>query len=165
MSDNSIFTTPDDSVLDLTLNAKESKLFNELTLVGKLITQKTINHKAINAILTTTWNLGQNVQITPLDRNMVAYIFQNTHDRDLIVNMGPLTVKGALLYLKPWPFDSTLHEIDFSTTPFWLQIHNLPRNRMNKGNAQKIGNLQVLSYLRSWIYKILPLGNLSRYEW
>lgn len=53
---------------------------------------------------------------------------------------GPWSVKGALLSLQPWPSELTLAEIDFSTILFWIQVHNLPRNRMNLDTALKIGN-------------------------
>lgn len=52
---------------------------------------------------------------------------------------GPWSIKGALLNLKRWSPDLTLNEVSFSHCNFWIQIYNLPLNRRNKENLNKIG--------------------------
>lgn len=140
MAHSSVSKAPDVSLLDLTFNDNGNEAFNELTMVGKLISHKVINYSAINAILTSSWNLGPNIIIKSLNPNLILCTFRNAEDRDSIVNAGPWTVKEVPLNLQPWPPTLTLQEINFSTTPFWIQIHNLPCNRMNAENVRKIGN-------------------------
>ncbi|KAL3519956.1 hypothetical protein ACH5RR_018105 [Cinchona calisaya] len=50
------------------------------------------------------------------------------------------TIKGSPLILKEWPTDIPFSEIDFSTSAFWVQIHNLPLLAMNLTNAVNIGS-------------------------
>ena len=45
------------------------------------------------------------------------------------------------MIMKSWSPELTFEEIDFSTTDFWVQIHNLPFGRMTPENARAIGNL------------------------
>lgn len=50
MAHSSVSKTPDVSLLDLTFNDNGNEAFNELTMVGKLISHKVINYSAINAV-------------------------------------------------------------------------------------------------------------------
>lgn len=128
------------SCLDLSFNELNHRGPSNLSLVGKLITQKTINNAAIISVLQSTWNLGQNVHIKSIDKNMVVCVFRKTADRDRIEDAGPWAVKGDLLNLQRWPSYLTLDEVSFSRCNFWLQIHNLPPNRRNQDNIRRIAN-------------------------
>lgn len=94
---------PDSSIIDLSFNKQETDAYDELTLVGKIISQKPRNHKAIFAVLTASWNMGTKILIKALDQNLIACTFRNSQNRDFIVRSGPWTVKGALLKLQSWP--------------------------------------------------------------
>lgn len=89
-----------------------------LTLVGKVLSDKKINFTAINAILSTSWDMGPNVQITALDQNVVSCSFTYLEDRDRILGMGPWAVKGFVLNLLRWPPHLHLDEINFSSVLF-----------------------------------------------
>lgn len=108
--------------------------------MGRLLSQKTINYKAITVVLHNSWNLGSNICIKALDRNMVSCTFLRSEDMDKIENSGPWAVKGALLNLQMWSPELNLKEVSFSHCNFWIQVHNLPPNRRNKENLCKIGN-------------------------
>lgn len=44
--------------LDLDINDEFENSSSALNLVGRLLTDKNINHKAITVVLTSAWNLG-----------------------------------------------------------------------------------------------------------
>lgn len=90
--------TPEEC-LDLTINEDQDIPHNELTLVGRLLTTKHINYKAITAVLTNAWNLGKKVAIKSLEQNTISCTFTNTHDMNKILAAGPWSVKGATLNL------------------------------------------------------------------
>lgn len=125
--------------LDLSFNDPNSNELTNLSLVCRVLSIKTVNNKAIIDVLQNTWNLGPNVHIKTLDRNLVAYTFSNAKDRDRIEEAGPWSIKGALLNLKKWSSDLTLEEVSFSHCNLWIQIHNLPPNRRNRENLHKLG--------------------------
>lgn len=100
--------------LDLSFNAPNLQEPTNLSLVGKLINQKTINNAAIISVLQSTWNLGQNVRIKPVDKNMVVCEFKRPEDRDRIEEVGPWAIKGPLLNWQKWPPNLTLDEVSFS---------------------------------------------------
>lgn len=129
----------DEQLLNLTNSALQNGDIYDLTLIGKILSAKVINFTAINVILSSSWNLGNNVRISMLEQNMISCHFSYAEDRDRILAKGPWAVKGAVLNLQKWPPHLPLEEIDFSTCIFWVQVHGLPLNKMNELNARKIG--------------------------
>lgn len=87
----------EDDLLDLFINEDSNNIFNELTILGSIISDKVLNFKAIKMILLSAWNLGPQVQITALDRNLISYSFSKGQDIVRILNMGPWAVKGHII--------------------------------------------------------------------
>lgn len=54
--------------------------------------------------------------------------------------MCPWAVKGHIISLHQQDHVLTFEEILFHATTFWVQAHNIPRNRMSTGNAVKFDN-------------------------
>lgn len=127
--------------LDLSFNDLIHTAKTDLSLVGKVITRKQLNQKAIIVVLTTSWNLELNLAIKVYDNNIVTCSFNRLEDRDRVLNSGPWSIKGALLNLQIWSPSLTLEEVDFTYIEMWIQIHNLPPNRMNGDNIRKVGNV------------------------
>lgn len=61
--------------LDLSFNDPHHLMPDDLPLVGKVITTKHLNNKAIISILQTSWNLGPNVEIKVIDHNLIIASF------------------------------------------------------------------------------------------
>lgn len=131
-------SVPEES-LDLTINAAQEHTHKEHIIVGRLLSSKRINYKAINVVLTGAWNLGQNVDIHSLDHNTILCSFKYEADKVKILHKGPWAVKGVTLNFIEWPSTLNLNELDFSKCCFWVQVHNAPPNRMNEENAIRIG--------------------------
>ncbi|KAH7542635.1 hypothetical protein FEM48_Zijuj02G0095000 [Ziziphus jujuba var. spinosa] len=62
-------------------------------------------------------------------------------DRARVWNRRPWTINGAHLLFKEWNPEMTLRDFEFNSSTFWVQIHGLPIQFMNKENAKKIGGL------------------------
>lgn len=106
------------SYLDLSFNAPAHEEANNLAFIGHLISKKSINNKAIIVVLHSTWNLGPNVLIKPIDRNLISCTFKRKADMDKIEETGPWSIKGALLNLKRWSPELSLDEVDSLNTNF-----------------------------------------------
>lgn len=91
---------------------------NELLLVGRVLSQKPIDYRAIVAMLELSWNLGPNVSFQALDKMTITCSFKRAEDRDKVLDSGPWAIKGATLNLQKWPSHLTLTEIDFTGCPF-----------------------------------------------
>lgn len=103
---------PFDVCFDLSINKSPSLHITELTLVVGVITQKTINYKAITSILNATWDLGSNVKFQSIETNILSFMFLRVEDRVRILNSGPWAVKGSLFVLNKWLPNQTMSEID-----------------------------------------------------
>lgn len=131
--------TLDDDFLDLSLNDSNATTFNALTLIGFVVSDKVINFKAIKNILLNVWNFGTPIQTTHLDRNKFVVSFTSEESKAKVLVACPWAIKGHILLLQQWNPSYSLEELTFCYTPFWIQIHNIPLNRMNVDNTRRFG--------------------------
>ncbi len=61
-----------------------------------------------------------------MDSNIFLFYFENATDIEKVLSRRPWTLKGAHLVLKLWDPKLLWHEIDFSQSTFWVQVHGLP---------------------------------------
>lgn len=78
---------------------------------------------------------------------MISCTIKRKDDLEKIAETGPWNVKENILNQQKWKTKLTMEEIDFSRCNFWVQVHNLPPNRMNRENAMILGNY-VGKYIR-----------------
>ena len=45
------------------------------------------------------------------------------------------------MVIQEWPVRITFDNLDFTISPFWIQVYGIPPNRMTRANAQKIRGL------------------------
>ena len=72
--------------------------------------------------------------------NLFLFKFNTEDDRQTILDLALWFVEGFLLVLKPCSTLTPICNIDFTWSPFWVQVHNLPPDRMYQENADTIGN-------------------------
>lgn len=125
----------DGDLMDLSLSDPLLPSFNEHTMIGQVISDKLVNFKAIKTILLNAWDYGSEIHITPLDRKKFVVSFPQVQDKNKVIAASPWAVKGCIVILKQWEPDLALADLQFQHSPFWVQIHNIPLNRMNLDNA------------------------------
>ena len=55
------------------------------------------------------------------------------------MEVGPWNIEGYPLILKMWNQNMAVEDIDFSSLPLWIQVHDLPIELLSKENAEEIG--------------------------
>ncbi|KAK3012595.1 hypothetical protein RJ639_009248 [Escallonia herrerae] len=118
-------------------NVTESSI--SLTLVGKIICDKTLNKIGVRNILQKAWNPPSGLKIQEQEGRLLFTLYCE-HEYQTVLQNCPWTVMGSHLALKEWPPDVALHEVKISSSPFWIRVCGLPPNRMTKNNAILIGN-------------------------
>ncbi|KAH7516188.1 hypothetical protein FEM48_Zijuj10G0108900 [Ziziphus jujuba var. spinosa] len=168
--------------LELTASiSKATKKFS-LTLVGKIITEKVTRQFTVQLIVRRIWFTQEPVKVEQIYQNTFLFSFKKEADRDRVRHRCPWTISGANLALKEWNPHMSLRDFNFSHITFWVQIHGLSLQFMNRENAFKIGglfeknhiikcedtsrkSLKGLSFLRIQvevnILKPLPTGHLK----
>ncbi|KAH7867291.1 hypothetical protein Vadar_031473 [Vaccinium darrowii] len=126
-------------VLDLQEGSGETGEIRNKCLVGKVLSQKSINPLAISNILRGAWKTRAEFSVVPWNDNTFLFKFEDEEDRDSILKASPWSVMNNLLVLQLLSGDEAVTCIEFLSCPFWVQIHGLPVEKMSRSNAEIIG--------------------------
>ena len=111
-----------------------------ILLIGKILSKKSFPKMLVKEILSKAWNVVNDVEISVVDRNVFVFSFQHKADVRRAWDRRPWLIKGEHLILKRFSPEHSLAEVEFSTTEFWIQVHDLPLDRHSKENLLKVGN-------------------------
>ncbi|KAL4361696.1 hypothetical protein GQ457_04G007060 [Hibiscus cannabinus] len=112
-----------------------------LSLVGKIISERSIKFSTLCAILNRAWPIKGDFESHDLGKNFVLFVFNSEKEKQEVLLQGPWSIQDKHTVLRDWPKEATLEEIDFSLSEFWVQIYNLPLAMINEKNAAKIGSI------------------------
>lgn len=129
-----------EDLLDLSINDSLSPSFNEFTLIGQVVSDKIVNFRTIKAILSNVWDFGSQITITSIDRNKFSCTFEILENINRVLTACPWSIKGHIILRQKLSPELSMNELSFRFSPFWIQIHNIPLNRMNRENAEQFGN-------------------------
>jgi hypothetical protein len=114
---------------------------SDLSLIGKLISPRNFSNLVVRDITQRAWNLRHPSIISRVDNNLFLFSFECLEDLELVFSKRPWTLRGAHLILKRCIPDLHWHEMDFSKSTFWIQIHGLPAFWQEDGYLNHIGSL------------------------
>lgn len=95
------------------------------TLVGKILTPKTLNKKGVSNVIAKAWRTMEEVSVSAWGDNIYGFGFKSKDDVCKILSLGPWSIMGSLMVLRKWEASKMLEELDFSCSPFWVQIQGL----------------------------------------
>lgn len=120
---------------------KETKEQSNM-LIGKVLTGKNINKKAVMATIRKGWNLDEETEIVEMASDTFVFKFKSMREKARILRGRPWTVQGALMSIQEWDEYSILSEVSFDHIPFWVQFHNVPLGLLEEEtNVQNMGSL------------------------
>ncbi|KAJ7961439.1 Zinc CCHC-type-like protein [Quillaja saponaria] len=117
-----------------------SDIITNRTLVGKLLCGRQFKNHVISIIVSKAWKPSAGFMVLEVDFNKFVFTFANKREKQKVLSFTAWTINGAPLIIKPWDPSLSVHDIDFSTTCFWVQVHGLPPLYVSKANAIKIGS-------------------------
>ncbi|KAF7139019.1 hypothetical protein RHSIM_Rhsim07G0114000 [Rhododendron simsii] len=126
-------------VLDLEEGSGETGEITNLCLLGKVLSPKPLNITAISNICNTTWKTRTPFSIVPWSNNVFLFRFQDAEDKASIIRDSPWSVNNSLLVLQNLINGVAIPDQIFTHSPFWVQIHGLPIEKMTQRNAEIIG--------------------------
>lgn len=124
------------------------------TLMGKLLTDRKQNLRVLKNTLRSAWKIGQDLKIVEVGNDIFQFKFANEYQLRWVETNGPLNFENNLLLLKIWERGMTTNNINFTHSPFWVQIWGLPFDMMTKKIGKEIGsNLGIFMAvdMRSWM--------------
>lgn len=126
-------------ILDLKEGSGETGEINNLCLVGRILSPKTLNSVEVSNVFTSVWRTRSPFSVVPWENNTFLFRFGDAEDRDYILMEGPWSKMNNLMVLQPLRGGSAVSELEFERYPFWVQIHGLPVKKMTRANAELIG--------------------------
>ncbi|KAI8014352.1 hypothetical protein LOK49_LG05G00103 [Camellia lanceoleosa] len=125
--------------VELLEESGESDDVSDLCLIGKVITQKTLNKQAVCNILQTAWRPRATLNMSPWSKNVFLFPFSDPEDRRKVLFKAPWLVMGHLLVVQPLEAGKSGSELEFQWCPFWVQAHGLSVAKLTRQNGEIIG--------------------------
>ena len=128
-------------------NTNSSEILEEcsLSLFGRLLSDRHQNIRALKNTLKAAWKMGSDLRIVEVGNNLLQFKFSSSYQLEWVEKSGPWNFENNLLLLCRWKKGLTSKNINFSSSPFWVQIWGLPFENMTiaigKGIGSKIGRV------------------------
>lgn len=112
----------------------------ELCLVGRFLTEKTINLRAMRTKMADVWKPAMGISIKELEQGIYLFQFFHKEDMQWVVKGGPWTFDNVMLALEPVaPYDDPV-KVPLWFVNIWIQIHELPMGFMTEAIGKQLGN-------------------------
>ncbi|KAL2935345.1 hypothetical protein RDABS01_018463, partial [Bienertia sinuspersici] len=114
---------------EFTSAAADEKI--SLMLVGKLLTDRTINVEAFKRTMTNAWALSRKLVIRAISPNRFVFQFFHWKDKDKVLMGRPWCFDQHLLVSNEISGNEQPDDVPLTQSPFWICIYNLPFNCSN----------------------------------
>lgn len=92
-----------------------------LSMVGRLLTKRKQNQRALKNTLRLAWKASPNLRIVEVGNDIFQFKFSNEYQLQWVETNGPWNFENNLLLLQRWKRGMTANNINFTHSPFWLQ--------------------------------------------
>lgn len=84
------------------------------------------------------WRSTNGFKICNHNDHRVLFVFDNLSDVNRIIQSQPWSFDKHLVMLQIYATDTPVHELVFTKTLFWVQVHDIPLHFMNKDVAESL---------------------------
>jgi hypothetical protein len=131
------FTLSEKEGLDV--NLANTTQQSENILVAKFLTPRVLNIDSVARTFKPLWKTKRNFSVQDLGRNKVALVFYDEVDLERVLANEPWSFDKFLVVFQRLCDDIAIDDLTFSHASFWVQIHNIPVQRMTEESAGAIG--------------------------
>jgi hypothetical protein len=112
-----------------------------ISIIGKIITDKPIHVNSIQNGLENIWGAPAGLKIQELGGKILQFFLTDPADRDKILLGNPWIFRNSWLIVKQWDRETDIQAIDFDHVPIWVQLWGLPPHCKTKKMGESIGAL------------------------
>lgn len=112
----------------------------ELCLVGRFLSEKTINERAMKSKLADIWKPAMGITIKEIDPGIYLFQFYHIEDLKWVMNGGPWSFDNIMLALATIPNGENPLNVPLLSVNIWIQIHGLPSGFMTETVGKLLGN-------------------------
>lgn len=118
---------------------EESNKF-DLCLVGRFLTEKNINIRAMKSKLADIWRPSMGINIKDLQAGLFLFQFYHKEDMQWVQNGGPWSFDNAMLVLNTIASGEDPLKVPLFEVNFWIQLYDLPVGFMSETVGKQLGN-------------------------
>lgn len=112
----------------------------ELCLVGKFLTEKNLNVRAMKSKMADIWRPAMGINIKMLTPGLFLFQFYHKDDMKWMMNNGPWSFDNAMLITSVIPTGEDPTKVPLNEVEFWIQIYDLPPGFMAESIGKQLGN-------------------------
>ena len=107
--------------------------------MAKICSSRILNHQTVQNMVRRSWNIDNPAKVGDTWPNLYtisSYSFSRVEE--ILLNLL-WNILGYQFNIKLWNVDLAIHEIDFRSAEFWVQLHNLPLEFLDESNLNMLG--------------------------
>ena len=112
----------------------------ELCLVGRLLTEKSINVRAMKSKIADIWKPAMGISIKELEHGIFLFQFFRKEDMQWVLKGGPWSFDNVMLVLNVVAPGEDPVKVSLMYLNIWIQIHDLPMGFMMESVGKQLGN-------------------------
>lgn len=112
----------------------------ELCLVGRFLTEKNINIRAMKSKMADVWKPAMGVNIKELEQGIFLVQFYHKEDMQWVANGGPWMFDNVMMVLESIAAGEEPLKVPLWHLKIWMQIHDLPMGFMSEAVGKQLGN-------------------------
>lgn len=112
----------------------------ELCLVGRFLTEKTINLRAMKSRMADVWKPAMGINIKELEQGIYLFQFFRKEDMQWVVKGGPWSFDNAMMVLETVPATEDPVKVPLWYINIWIQLYDLLMNFMTGAVGKQLGN-------------------------
>lgn len=112
----------------------------ELCLVGRFLTDKNLNVRAMKSKMADIWRPTRGINIKTLTQGLFLFQFYHKDDMQWMMDNGPWSFDSAILVTNTIPAGGDPTKVSLNEVEFWIQIYDLPSGLMSESIGRQLGN-------------------------
>jgi hypothetical protein len=108
-------------------------------LVGKVGSDRRVNKEAFQTVLSQLWRTVGSVMFKEVQDNIWLFEFTDKDDKERVLEGRPWSFDRHILVLNDFDGSIPPSQMEFTHSPFWVQVHDMPLLCMNKAVGMRIG--------------------------
>ncbi|KAL8107900.1 hypothetical protein AgCh_024344 [Apium graveolens] len=121
-------------------NAVIEKEKESFVLIGRFLTERNINFKAMQNVLSTVWRPKEGVEIYDIGEMRYSFVFYHPIDVQKAVEGGPWSFEQGMLVYKQLAGGEDPKEITLNEADIWIQVYDIPKGLVSETILQGIAN-------------------------
>ncbi|XP_023888298.1 uncharacterized protein LOC112000407 [Quercus suber] len=108
-------------------------------LAAKFFTRRSLNIEAVARTFRPLWQTRSSFEVSDAGNNVLLIAFELEVDAEKVLHGEPWAFDRHLVVFQKYDGSTPIQELRFTTTNFWVQLHNLPYSLLTTEAALSLG--------------------------